>query len=276
MTHFDLQSSSALLLVVAVVVVGILHTAVPDHWIPIALLARQHGWSKSETAWAAIRAGMGHALSTLIIGIAVWLIGASVAQRFGSVIDTVASLALVLFGASCAVMGLIELRGANTHHHQGHGREHSHSDGHHPHEDDHGMHHVHWHRHEGREPHTHMHAHSPTTAHAIAGAIALDPPFHDHSHRARGRGALLVILGSSPMIEGIPAFFAASRLGAGIIVVMAVLFAASTIATYVALCVYSAAGLQRASLGPLERYGEVLSGAFIALVGVVFWAWPIL
>lgn len=78
------------------------------------------------------------------------------------------------------------------------------------------------------------------------------------------------------MIEGIPAFFAASRLGAGIIVVMAVLFAASTIATYVALCVYSAAGLQRASLGPLERYGEVLSGAFIALVGVVFWAWPIL
>jgi hypothetical protein len=38
----------------------------------------------------------------------------------------------------------------------------------------------------------------------------------------------------------------------------------------------SAAGLQRVTLGPLERYGEVISGAFIALVGVVFWLWPVL
>jgi hypothetical protein len=38
------------------------------------------------------------------------------------------------------------------------------------------------------------------------------------------------------MIEGIPAFFAASRYGAALIVFMAIVFAASTIATYVALC----------------------------------------
>jgi len=78
------------------------------------------------------------------------------------------------------------------------------------------------------------------------------------------------------MIEGIPAFFAASRLGAGQIVVMSILFAASSIATYVALCVYSAARLERVSLGPLERYGEILSGGFIALIGVIFWVWPVL
>jgi hypothetical protein len=83
-----------------------------------------------------------------------------------------------------------------------------------------------------------------------------------------------LILGSLPMIEGIPAFFAASRYGAALIVLMAIVFAASTIATYVTLCVYAAAGLQRATLGPLERYGEVISGAFIALVGVVFWLCP--
>jgi hypothetical protein len=57
---------------------------------------------------------------------------------------------------------------------------------------------------------------------------------------------------------------------------MAIVFAVSTIATYVALCVLSAAGLQWVSLGPIERYGEVISGAFIALVGVVFWVWPII
>ena len=53
-------------------------------------------------------------------------------------------------------------------------------------------------------------------------------------------------------------------------------FAITTIATYVVLCVYSTAGLQRFSFGPLERYGEVLSGTFIALVGVAFWLWPVL
>jgi hypothetical protein len=36
------------------------------------------------------------------------------------------------------------------------------------------------------------------------------------------------------------------------------------------------AGLQRVNLGAFERYGEVLSGAFIALVGVAFWLWPVL
>jgi hypothetical protein len=47
-------------------------------------------------------------------------------------------------------------------------------------------------------------------------------------------------------------------------------FAISTIATYMLLCVYSTAGLQRVRLGVFERYGEVLSGVFIALVGVAF------
>jgi hypothetical protein len=87
---------------------------------------------------------------------------------------------------------------------------------------------------------------------------------------------LLLILGSSPMVEGIPAFFAAGKYGIGLIAVMSVVFAISTIATYVLLCVYSTAGLQRMRLGAFERYGEVLSGAFIALVGVAFWIWPVL
>jgi nickel/cobalt transporter (NicO) family protein len=70
------------------------------------------------------------------------------------------------------------------------------------------------------------------------------------------------------MIEGLPAFFAASTYGAALIGVMAGVFALATIATYVTVSSFAIAGLQRVSLGPLERYGEVLSGAFVALVGV--------
>lgn len=78
------------------------------------------------------------------------------------------------------------------------------------------------------------------------------------------------------MVEGIPASFAAGKYGVGVIGIMAIVFASSTIATYMLLCVYSAASLQRVSLGRFERYGEVLSGAFIALVGVAFWLFPVL
>ena len=399
-----------LLLVAAVGTVGVLHTIVPDHWLPIALIARQRGWSKFETARAALQAGIGHVLSTLLIAVVVWLAGVAFAERFGHIVDTVSSLALIAFGGWFAVSAWRDLRM-----HGGHGHSHSH-DFPHLHQDDHGAHagsihgpelqrivteegvlelsifetdlpprfrlsgvraadsvkvearrpsderqdftltnrgtfwesdqqipephqftvsvtiehgghahhyetqfkehdyghdehshihgdgqvhepapeddqlysplrgggtavltrHIHAHRH-GRGPaHTHWHDHTPASSHPITAELETAPPAHDHRHKTTARTALLVILGSSPMIEGIPAFFAAGKYGIGLIAVMAVVFALSTIATYVLFCVYSTAGLQRVRLGAFERYGEVLSGAFIALVGLAFWIWPVL
>lgn len=72
------------------------------------------------------------------------------------------------------------------------------------------------------------------------------------------------------MVEGIPVFFAASRFGSALLGIMALLFALSTICTYVILCVASASGIQRLDLGRFEQYGEVISGSFIALLGVAF------
>ena len=382
-----------LLLVGAVAAVGVLHTMVPDHWVPISLIARQRGWSKGETARASVLAGVGHVHSTLLIALAVWLAGVVVAARFGQVVETVSSIALMAFGVWIAVAAWRELRGGG-----GHGHGHTHhvtplaaSDIHgpeqqtiatdlgelvlsiyetgvpprfrltgvaanavrvetlraggkrqvflfanhgtywesvekisEPHEfdvvltleldgeahvfetrfaehdhihggldHDHGpdpardplyaplcgdttllTRHVHIHRHGRGVPHTHWHDHFPETAHPVATSTKTEAPLHQHRHKTSGRTALLLILGSSPMVEGIPAFFAASKYGLGLIVVMSVVFAISTIATYVLLCVFSTAGLQRVRLGAFERYGEVLSGAFIALVGVAFWVSP--
>jgi hypothetical protein len=75
------------------------------------------------------------------------------------------------------------------------------------------------------------------------------------------------------MVEGIPAFLAASRFGVGLLAAMAVVFTLSTVLTYTVLCVVSLATVERVHLGPLEPYGEVVSGAFIALVGLVFLVW---
>jgi ABC-type nickel/cobalt efflux system permease component RcnA len=264
------------LLVIAVIGVGVLHTMVPDHWAPIALLARQRGWSRNETARAAFQAGSGHIVTTLLFGLAVWLVGASAAQSYGHVLDLAASLALVAFGLWIGIGAWREL-----HHdaHGGHGHTHLHDGDSHTHVwDDDPLYlpargvpvaarHVHSHLHGGGRPHSHWHDHSAGTAHAVT---VDEVPIHRHKHKTSGRMALLLVLGSSPMVEGIPAFFAASRYGATLVIIMSIAFAISTIATYVVLSVYSASGLQRLNLGPVERYGEVISGGFIAAIGVAF------
>jgi hypothetical protein len=92
---------------------------VPDHWVPITLLARQRGWSKAETARAALQAGTGHVVTTLLIGLVVWFAGVETATRFGSVVDTLSSLALFLFGGWIAFAAWRELRGGGHGHSRG-------------------------------------------------------------------------------------------------------------------------------------------------------------
>jgi hypothetical protein len=196
------------LLIATVGAVGVLHTLVPDHWLPISLLARQRRWSAARTASAAAIAGIGHTVSTLFLGALMWVAGVVVAERFGHIVSYASSAALVLFGLWIAISAVRELQ-------------------------------------------------------------------HSHHHENPERTALLLILGSSPMVEGIPAFFAAGQYGAGTLGVMALVFALSTIATYVVLCISSSAALERVKLGPLERYGEVLSGTLVMLVGLAFAVWRI-
>jgi ABC-type nickel/cobalt efflux system permease component RcnA len=338
--------SPALLLVATVAVVGVLHTIVPDHWVPITLIARQRGWTRAETARVAFKAGIGHVLSTLAIALVIWGGGVAVATRFGQWVDTIASIALIGFGGWIAISSWRDLHAGGGHGHGGHEHGHGHShDFSHLHdansvhgpelqkiETEHGLVElsifetgtpprfrlsgnfgdasiVETRRDDGSrqdfifrdrgdywesideipEPHQfavtltmdhegHAHAYTVQFAEHAHDGHGYDDHTHGHPqpHKTKNRTALLLILGSSPMVEGIPAFFAAGKYGVGLIVLMSVVFGAATIATYVLLCVYSTARLQRVSLGPLERYGEVLSGGFIALVGLAFWIWPVL
>jgi hypothetical protein len=334
-----MAAGSELLLVGAVAAVGVLHTIVPDHWVPITLIARQRGWSKAQTSRVALKAGIGHVLSTLAIALVIWIGGVAVATRFGHWVDTFASAALIGFGAWIAISAWRALHRGDHGHVHAHGHSHDFSQlqtagsVHGPElqviATDHGditlsifedavpPHFrltgnfgdsavLETRREDGSrqtltfkncgnywqsieqipEPHqfavtvrldhkgnTHTYA-----AHFTEHQHSHDGHGHDHPHpeKTRNSTALLLILGSSPMVEGIPAFFAASKYGVGLIAIMSAVFAATTIGTYIVLCVYSAAGLQRISLGPVERYGEVLSGGLIALVGFAFWLWPVL
>jgi hypothetical protein len=250
------DSQTAGLLILAVAAVGVLHTLVPDHWAPIAVLARQQGWSTLRAARAAAIAGVGHTVSTLAIAAVVWLGGLALASHYGNLMGTLSSLALLGFGAWIAIGSLREL-GA-----------HNYADDHHE-----PLGHTHVHRHADGTEHRHWHVHQEHDRHEIDGALAL-VPVHEHQHETSSRTALLLILGSSPMIEGIPAFFSASRFGVSLLVAMSVVFAVCTIGTYVILTLASLRAIQNIDLGPIEKYGEVLSGTFIALLGAIFLLFP--
>lgn len=207
------------LLVLAVLAVGVFHTLVPDHWVPIVVLARHAKWGRAPTAGAAALAGLGHTVSTLFIGMLIWVAGVVFAVRFGHMVSMASSVALVLFGAWFAIAALRELR------------------------------------------------------HPAAEVDEAGQQSSIFNSRKRTRLTLLLILGSSPMIEGLPAFLAAARFGFGLLATMSIVFALSTILTYVITCDQGTRMLQRLSFGPLERYGEVISGCVILAVGVASFFW---
>ena len=232
-------------LVLTVAAVGILHTIVPDHWGPVVVVARQRGWSAAQTARAALTAGAGHVTTTLLLGAIVWYAGALTAAQYAREITLISAIALIAFGLWIAYGGWREAGGQGHHDHEHfeHGHLHRHID---------GTEHVHWHQHHDHDLHD-------------RGDVAV---MHDHGHAVTGRTALLLILGSSPMIEGIPAFLAASTYRPQLLITMAVVFAAATMATYVTLSVAGLRGVQRRGIGTLEKYGEMLSGIIVALAGV--------
>jgi hypothetical protein len=203
--------STFLLLVATVGAVGVLHTIVPDHWAPIAVIARQRGWSRRETARVAAGAGLGHALSTIAIGLLAFFAGAIAAQRLGHAINLTAGLALIAFGLWSTIAAIREL------------------------------------------------------------TVTVDPVPSPSALPART--ALMLILGSSPSIEVVPTFLAAAPLGIVAFIALSLVFSITTIGTYVVTCVLSVAGLEQFRYAAVERYGEVISGVLVSVIGVVFVTW---
>ena len=324
-----MEISAQFLLILAVAGVGVLHTMVPDHWMPIMIIARQRGWSKKEIIRAALQAGTGHVVTTLLLGAIVWVAGVALATRFGHLMEGISSFALIAFGTWFAFSAWNEMHGKKAH---GHSHDFDHlnvGDGIHGPElvtvetlegevsisifesgipprfrisgenmknedtvnaetirSDGSKQLFHFSRNgkyfqsdeEIPEPHEFsvvINIENKITSNSYNAEFTEHAHAHEHHGNTSQRTALLLILGSSPMIEGIPAFFAASKYGFTLIVIMSIVFALSTISTYVFLCVYSTAGLQRLKSKAFEKYGEVISGVFIAIIGLAFWIWPV-
>jgi len=79
----------------------------PDHTVPFVMLARSQGWSAAKTAGVTLACGVGHVLSSLLLGVVGLALGAGLAHIafLEEVRGSVAAWGLVAFGVAYAAWG---------------------------------------------------------------------------------------------------------------------------------------------------------------------------
>lgn len=225
-------------LVLAAVGVAVVHTALgPDHYLPFVMLARARAWSLRRTLWITAACGVGHVLSSLVLGTAGLAAGVALGRLETLEAHRGALAAWLLFGLGLAY-GLWGLRHA-LRQRQG----------------------VVLHAHGG-----HLHLHG-----SGAGAHQHGHLLHRHRHEPAPAGhsstfwTLFLVFVLGPCEPLIPLFMvpASEQRWATALVVGAV-FALVTIATMLAITTTAMLGVARLRLPALERWTHALAGGVIA------------
>jgi len=192
------------LLIGVVVAVGVLYTIVPD----TGCLTRCSHGSKAGRGGRlmAARARFGPVVSTLLIGFAVWLVGAALRSDLARWSTSWRAFALVAFGDGIALTADIRRAMRRPSSSWGNGHAHSHPAAAH-----------HRHRRGTRAgsrggADVHIHLHRAGRAHRMGhGRRRRLPPSHERSHQSRRGTRPVLIVGSSPIVEDILAFFVAGE-----------------------------------------------------------------
>jgi len=128
------------ILVVTALSIGFLHTLVgPDHYLPFIMLSRAQQWSYKKTLFITIICGVGHVLSSIVIGLIGIAVGVAISKVEGleGVRGDVASYLLFGFGLAYMIWGVRRAIKSNVHTHDhihtngtSHSHDHSHEKGH--------------------------------------------------------------------------------------------------------------------------------------------------
>ncbi|MEE9219718.1 MAG: sulfite exporter TauE/SafE family protein [Acidobacteriota bacterium] len=215
------MEQAGLALLGTTVATAAVHALIPDHWLPLVLLARAQRWELRRTLGVAAFSGTLHSIVSVSLGaMALWL-GREAALEVGEKLQHLTSLLLVLFGAVYAGWALA--RGGHS---------------------------------------LHMHPH-------------LADPHGEPDQRLSGMG-LGFIIGFNPCVLIIPILFATAAWRAAWQLAVAGAFTLTTIATTSVMAWVGLRSSRRLEFAFLDRFGEVLSGALIALTGLAMWLLEVL
>jgi len=96
-------------LVLSAITISCLHTASgPDHYLPFIVLSRSRKWSTAKTVWLTIVCGLGHILSSVILGLIGVLVGWQLSKlsMFQDVRGNVSGWCLLVFGLLYFIWGV--------------------------------------------------------------------------------------------------------------------------------------------------------------------------
>ena len=215
--------------------VGFLHTLLgPDHYLPFIVMNRARKWSAMKTAWITMACGLGHVLSSVVLGLIGIAFGVALMKLevFEAFRGNLAAWALIGFGFAYAAWGI--------------------------------------HRGIRNRPHTHLHLEeegAPVHSHTHAGD-------HTHSHDPTAKQSMtpwvlftIFVLGPCEPLIPLLMYPAAkeSLLGA---ILVATVFSIVTIGTMLVVVMSASWGVRFARLGKFERWTHAFAGGAICFSGL--------
>jgi len=232
-------SASVPLLLGAAAVVAILHSILPDHWVPLAVVGRTQRWSLWRVARVSALASAGHVVASVALAGIIAAIGLQFQRQLETQQGHIVGAVLILTGVGFLIWGLT-----------GHGHSHDHG-----HDHDHGHSHDHETAHAHEEGHTHTDEATPAPQQTLARRLA----------------AVAVPFGvaASPDLTILPVALAASAVGRGAVVGVIVVFALLTMATFIGLTVLATLAGYQLKGEWLERHANTITAVVLIVIGVV-------
>jgi len=229
------MSQEIVLILVTTATVGFLHTVLgPDHYLPFIAMSKARNWSIKKTILITSACGLGHVLSSVIIGL--FGIGFGIAVSELEIIESVrgeiAGWLLTGFGFAYLIWGLKKAFKNKPH--------------------------THIHLHENGVLHSHEHTHHKEHAHP-----------HNEEKKNITPWVLFTIFVFGPCEALIPIVMypAATKSVLGLILVTTV-FGIATILTMLSIIIISLYGISLVDFGKFEKYTHALAGSTILVCGI--------
>ncbi|MDD4858806.1 MAG: sulfite exporter TauE/SafE family protein [Dehalococcoidales bacterium] len=219
---------------------GFTHTVLgPDHYLPFIVLAKARQWSGAKTAFITFLCGIGHILSSVVLGFIGIALGIAVfkLEAIESFRGDFAGWLLLIFGFTYTVWGIHRALRNRPHEHP----------------------HLHNHQESHSHPHQHIagHTHVHTEPAAVKSWASLTP------------WVLFTIFIFGPCEPLIPILmYPAANQDIASVALVATVFAAVTIGTMMTIVLASFYGLSRLPVLKLEKYSHAFAGFAILLCGI--------